>query len=123
MLAMLAAAVPRLGVDRARGAAALAGGALATDEVMRRVEAAGRSGAAYREVSRRARAGATLRRASPARLLARRRSTGGLGNLGLGRGARRLRRGARLERSASAGASTRRCDARGPQGTRRRLGR
>ena len=39
MLAVVAHAVPRLGVDRARCAAALEGGALATDEVMRRVEA------------------------------------------------------------------------------------
>src|ERR687898_495965 len=39
MLAAMAGAVPRLGVDRRQCEAALAGGAMATDEVMRRAEA------------------------------------------------------------------------------------
>ena len=52
MLDALADAVPRLEVDRARCAAALEGGALATDEVMRRVEAGVPFRRAYREVSR-----------------------------------------------------------------------
>jgi argininosuccinate lyase len=51
MLAMVAAALPRLGVDRARAAAALAGGALATDEVMRRVETGEPFRSAYRAVA------------------------------------------------------------------------
>src|SRR6185436_12996644 len=38
LLGLLGLVVPRLAVDRARGAAALAGGTVATDEVMRRVE-------------------------------------------------------------------------------------
>ena len=89
MLAMVAHAMPRLGVDRARCAAALEGGALATDEVMRRVEAGravphglprGGGGAARPE----------RRFPPPSRSHDRRpaRSTGGSGNLGLGLGAR-----------------------------------
>ncbi|MGH7627853.1 MAG: hypothetical protein ACREOF_00365, partial [Gemmatimonadales bacterium] len=80
---MLAHAVPRLAVDRARSGAALAGGALATDEVMRRVEAGRPFRLAYREVAAAIRAGERFAEPAPARLAARRRSTGGLGNLGL----------------------------------------
>ena len=67
MLAIVAHAVPKLGVDRARCAAALAGGALATDEVMRRVEEGSRFAppiATWRPSSRRASgSGAVARRA------------------------------------------------------------
>jgi argininosuccinate lyase len=84
MLAMVASAVPRLGVDRARGAAALQGGALATDEVMRRVEAGEPFRAAYRAVAAELKRGATFPAPSQRDLVARRRSIGGLGNLGLG---------------------------------------
>ncbi len=83
LLDMLAHAVPRLDVDRARSAAALAGGALATDEVMRRVEAGRPFRLAYREVAASIKAGECFAAPPPARLAARRRSTGGLGNLGL----------------------------------------
>ena len=48
MLAMMAAAVPRLGVDAERGLAALAGPTLATDEVMRRVRGGHRGAPEHR---------------------------------------------------------------------------
>jgi hypothetical protein len=75
--------VPALGVDGGRCAAALEGGALATDEVMRRVEAGRPFRRAYREVSAALGEGARFPAPSARALLARRRSTGGLGNLGL----------------------------------------
>jgi argininosuccinate lyase len=90
-LVMLGHAVPRLGVDRARGAAALDVGALATDEVMRRVEGGRPFRLAYREVAAELEAGARFARPSGARLAARRRSTGGMGNLGLAALGARLR--------------------------------
>jgi argininosuccinate lyase len=83
MLAMMAAAVPRLRVSRARARAALAGDVLATDEVMRRVAAGEPFRAAYRAVARAVRRGEALPVPSIAALVARRRGTGGLGNLGL----------------------------------------
>jgi len=92
MLRVLAHAVPRLGVDRARCAAALDGGALATDEVMRRVEAGRPFRAAYREVAAALRDGERFDRPTAAALVARRASAGGLGNLGLGLARARVRR-------------------------------
>jgi argininosuccinate lyase len=83
MLAASAGAVPRFGVDRARCAAALAGGALATDEVMRRVEGGRAFRVAYREVAAALGRGEAFE-SPPERLIVRRRSgTGGLGDLGL----------------------------------------
>jgi hypothetical protein len=61
----------------------LAGGALATDEVMRRVEAGSPFRSAYRDVAGELKDGRTFDPPSPARILSRRSSTGGLGNLGL----------------------------------------
>jgi argininosuccinate lyase len=92
MLAIIASAVPRLGVDQARCAAALEGGALATDEVMRRVEAGQAFRTAYRAVSAELIEGARFPAPSPRAIVSRRRSTGGLGNLGLGLARTRLRR-------------------------------
>lgn len=92
MLAMLVHAVPRLGVDRHRAAAALAGGTLATDEVMRRVERGRAFRLAYREVAQAVRRGEPLPEPSGAALLARRRGTGNLGNLDLPTVRARLRR-------------------------------
>lgn len=92
MLDTVAGAVPRLGVDRARAAAALDRGALATDEVMRRVEAGRPFRLAYREVKAALSAGETFPLPSRSEIVARRRSTGGLGNLGLAEARRRLRR-------------------------------
>jgi argininosuccinate lyase len=94
MLAVVAHAIPQLGVDRARCAAALAGGALATDEVMRRVEAGLPFRTAYREVAAALEAGERFPAPPPARIVARRASTGGVGNLGLGLARMRLRRSA-----------------------------
>ncbi|MGH7560615.1 MAG: lyase family protein [Gemmatimonadales bacterium] len=83
--------VPRLEVDRARGLAALEGGALATDEVMRRVENGTPFRRAYREVSAALDRGEQFAAPGRSRILARRRSTGGLGNLGLREAWRRWR--------------------------------
>ena len=102
MLAAMAEALPRLEVDRARCAAALAGGTLATDEVMRRVEAGSPFRIAYREVAGALRRGESFAAPPPAGIVARRRSTGGLGNLGLREAtvrARRARRWGRRERA------------------------
>ena len=110
MLAIIASAVPQLGVDRARCAAALDGGALATDEVMRRVEAGQAFRTAYRAVSAELIEGARFPSPSPRAIVSRRRSTGGLGNLGLGVARARLRRASawqRRERTRFYGAMSR----------------
>lgn len=83
MLSMMAVAVPRLQVDRARCLNNLSGGALATDEVMRRVETGQPFRSAYREVAAAIREGDWWREPSAAEIIARRRSTGMVGNLGL----------------------------------------
>ncbi len=95
MLAALHLAVPRLGVDRARCAAALAGGALATDEVMRRVEEGTAFRVAYRDVAAAIQRGESFAAPSTSRIVARRRSTGGLGDLGLDRAGSRVRQARR----------------------------
>lgn len=91
MLAMMAHAVPQLEVDRARGGEAILGGALATDEVMRRVEAGVPFRRAYREVAAALTRGESFPAPSSAEIVARRRSTGGVGRLGLERVRARLR--------------------------------
>ncbi len=83
MLSMLAVAIPSLGVNADRCTAAIAGDALATDEVMRRVEEGVPFRRAYRDVAVELKAGAHFPAPTRRELLARRRSTGGLGNLGL----------------------------------------
>jgi argininosuccinate lyase len=98
LLGMLAHAIPRLGVDRVRGAAALDGGLLATDEVMRRVESGTPFRTAYRDVAAALAAGERFAKPSSTQLLARRKSTGGLGNLGLPALASRSRSAARWAR-------------------------
>jgi argininosuccinate lyase len=97
MLTVVAHAIPRLGVDRVLCAAALAGGALATDEVMRRVEAGRPFRTAYREVAAALKAGERFPAPPPAKVVARRASTGGVGDLGLGLARTRLRRSAAWE--------------------------
>lgn len=92
MLGVVGHAVPRLGVDRGRCAAALDGGALATDEVMRRVEAGQPFRSAYRDVKAALQRGERFDPPPPAQLIARRRSTGGIGNLGLAAIRTRVRR-------------------------------
>jgi argininosuccinate lyase len=83
MLSMLAVAVPRLGVDAAVGRSILSGGPLATDEVMRRVERGSAFRSAYREVAAAIKEGDWWREPATEEIIGRRRSTGGLGNLGL----------------------------------------
>jgi argininosuccinate lyase len=83
MLEAMTHALPKLEVDRERSQAALTGGALATDEVMRRVEAGRPFRTAYREVAAALQEGEVFQPPSRDRILSRRKSTGGLGNLGL----------------------------------------
>ena len=83
MLSMLALAVPRLAVDRSACLRNLQGGALATDEVMRRVEGGQPFRTAYREVAAAIKEGDWWREPSTKEIIARRRATGMLGNLGL----------------------------------------
>jgi argininosuccinate lyase len=84
MMRMTAWAVPRLGVDRARCAEAVAGDVLATDEVYRRVRAGSPFRKAYRQVAAEVKSGVAQPRLSAAGILAARREPGGAGNLALG---------------------------------------
>jgi argininosuccinate lyase len=92
MLDAMTHALPRLEVDRKRSEAALTGGALATDEVMRRVEAGRPFRSAYREVAAALKEGKVFEPPSRDRILSRRKSAGGLGNLGLPALRARIRR-------------------------------
>lgn len=83
MLGMLALALPQLEVNRQHGLEALEGGALATDEVMRRVEAGVPFRTAYRDVAAAIQRGESFPTPSPGKLLSRRRSAGGVGRLDL----------------------------------------
>jgi argininosuccinate lyase len=83
MLEAVTHALPQLAVDRKRCQAALEGGALATDEVMRRVEEGRPFRSAYREVSAALKEGESFDPPAGREIISRRRSTGGLGNLGL----------------------------------------
>jgi argininosuccinate lyase len=101
MLIATGEALPRLEVDRGRCGAALSGGTLATDEVMRRVEAGTPFRVAYREVAAAIRRGVDFPRPSDGVILSRRSATGELGKLGLpeaGARARRARRWGQRER-------------------------
>lgn len=91
MLEAVTHALPKLGVDSKRCHAALAGGALATDEVMRRVEAGRPFRTAYREVASALKEGKSFDPPARARIISRRSSTGGLGNLGLPELKKRIR--------------------------------
>jgi argininosuccinate lyase len=83
MLEALAHSLPKLGVNQNKCEAALAGGAMATDEVMRRVEAGRPFRSAYREVASAVGNGESFESPTPKEIIGRRGSTGGLGNLGL----------------------------------------
>ncbi len=83
MLAMIGAAVPRLGVDAPRARAALRNEVFATDEAMRRVRAGEPFRRAYREVAAAVKRGDAVPEPSTPALLAARQSTGNLGNLPL----------------------------------------
>lgn len=90
MLSMLAVAIPRLTVDPSVGRNILSGGALATDEVMRRVEGGSAFRSAYREVAAAIKEGEWWREPTGEEIIGRRKSTGGLGNLGLNKVKARL---------------------------------
>lgn len=98
LLSMMAVVVPALRVR----SKVLEGGALSTDEVMRRVEAGVPFRRAYREVAAALKRGERFPTPKPAELLARRRSTGGLGNLDLGVAKSRLRAVERWRRAERA---------------------
>lgn len=83
MLEAVTHALPKLGVDRKRCQTALAGGALATDEVMRRVEEGRPFRSAYREVAAALKQGESFDPPPSSQIISRRSSIGGLGNLGL----------------------------------------
>jgi argininosuccinate lyase len=83
MLTMTERTVGELEVDRARARAALAGGPLATDEVLRRVEGGEPFRAAYRAVAGEAARGAAFPPPASAEILARRGALGSPGNPGL----------------------------------------
>lgn len=110
MLEMLAMAVPRLGVDRQKGMAALQGGILATDEVLRRVLDGEPFRRAYRDVAEAVKRGDPMPELTPRHLMASRSSTGAMGNLELGTLRTRLqllRRWERQERKRFDGAMAR----------------
>lgn len=90
MLVMMTEAMPRIGVDRARGLAGLDGPTLATDEVMRRVREGEPFRRAYRDVAAAVKSGQPMPRLASREIIRARQSTGGLGNLGLGAARRRL---------------------------------
>ena len=98
MLAMMAAAIPRLGVDAERGMAALAGPTLATDEVMRRVRGGAPFRRAYREVAESVRRGEAMPALGAGEIIAARQSTGSIGNLGLKEVRARIAAGRRWNR-------------------------
>jgi argininosuccinate lyase len=79
MLAMIHAAVPRLMVDRVRGARALTGEVLATDEVFRRVGKGEAFRTAYRGVAAALKRGEAMPALTPAEIIAARSAVGGMG--------------------------------------------
>jgi argininosuccinate lyase len=95
MLAMLARAIPQLEVNRAGGLGALSGDALATDEVMRRVDGGTPFRRAYRDVAAALKRGERFPAPSVRAVILRRRSAGGVGRLGLERAWRRFERARR----------------------------
>ncbi len=98
LLSMMTVVVPALRVH----AKPLEGGTLSTDEVMRRVEAGVPFRQAYRDVAAALKRGERFPAPGPGELMARRRGTGGLGNLDLGAARRRLRAAERWRRAERA---------------------
>lgn len=94
MLEAMAFAAPLLEYDAERAWAALEGGSLATDEVLRRVEGGEPFRSAYRAVASELRGGAQFDVPPASAILERRRSTGNAGNLGLDKLSRRTERAA-----------------------------
>jgi argininosuccinate lyase len=101
MVAMMATALPALGVDADRARALLHGDVFATDEVMRRVREGEPFRRVYREVAAAVKRGDPVPAPSTAAILAARQSTGGLGNLGLPLLTRRLAAARRWHRSTA----------------------
>jgi argininosuccinate lyase len=97
MLEMIGTIIPGLTVNRRRAREAVSGDVLATDEVMRRVEQGDTFRSAYRAVKADIKDGGRFPEPSIQALLARRQSTGGLGNLGLPVLATRQRQQSRWE--------------------------
>jgi argininosuccinate lyase len=91
MLQAITHALPKLQVDRKKCEAAIAGGALATDEVMRRVEAGRTFRSAYHDVAKALKEGESFETPAHEQIISRRGSTGGLGNLGLPELKKRIR--------------------------------
>lgn len=99
MLALLPRVIGALQVDRKRCRAALEGGALATDEVMHRVEAGEAFRPAYRAVADELAAGEVHPAPAAPDIIRRRGSTGGVGNPGLGEARSRVRAARRWSRT------------------------
>lgn len=99
MVTVLPRVMGALEVDRERCSAALEGGALATDEVMRRVEAGEPFRQAYRDVADELSAGVVHPAPSAQDIIRRRRSTGGVGDPGLREAAVRARAARRWSRA------------------------
>jgi argininosuccinate lyase len=91
VLTVLDAVMPQLGVDAARGLAALRPEVFATDEVVRRMGTGMTFRRAYRDVADTFKRGEPIPQMSAKAITARRISTGGLGNLPIGALAARLR--------------------------------
>ncbi|MGE0553941.1 MAG: argininosuccinate lyase [Gemmatimonadales bacterium] len=91
MLAMMGAVVPALEVNRERARALVSGGVLATDQALSLVDQGRPFRSAYREVAAALGAGEPMPALSTDELLARRRSTGAVGNLDLAEPRRRVR--------------------------------
>lgn len=97
-LVMVSSMIPGLIVNRSHSRIALDGDALATDEVMRRVDNGERFRSAYRRVAAALKRGERFAPPSTADLVSRRRSTGGVGNPGLPVLAQRSRSAGRWEK-------------------------
>ncbi len=99
MLGMMTTAIPALTVDADRARQALSPEVFATDEVMRRVRLGEPFRRAYRAVAAAVARGESVPIPSAAAILEARRSTGGLGNLGLPVLRRRLGQAVRWQRT------------------------
>jgi argininosuccinate lyase len=95
MLGMIGSAIPKLMVDRVRGAKALSGDILATDEVFRRMKSGVPFRTAYRAVAAELKQGVKFPALSPREIIAGRRSAGGVGNVAISAGRSRVRAGRR----------------------------
>jgi argininosuccinate lyase len=102
MLGMISHAVPLLLVDRVRGAKALSGDILATDEVFRRVGAGTAFRVAYREVAAEVKQGGKMPHLTPTEIIAARTTVGGMGRPAIEAARSRLRGARRWNRTTRA---------------------